>query len=154
VCVSILPDGSLNEDSRRMLKEVGVWMRRNGEAVYGSRAWTIPGEGDMVDGKLKMLPGGALARRHANFKFGPQDFRFTVGKNGALYAFCMTAPPPGTQLKCKSLGTDANYYGRPVKSVRLLGHEGELQWKQEPDGLAITCPAEMPFATSITFKIE
>jgi alpha-L-fucosidase len=154
ICISILPDGSLDAGSLKMLKEVGVWMRRNGEAVYGSRAWTIPGEGEMVNGKLKMLPGGKLERRHADFKFGPQDVRFTVGKNGALYAFCMTVPAPGAQLKIKSLGTDAKYYGTPVKSVKLLGHDGELQWKQEADGLTITCPAEMPFATSVVFKIE
>jgi alpha-L-fucosidase len=154
LCISILPDGSLDEGSQKMLKEVGVWMRRNGEAVYGSRAWTIPGEGELVNGKLKMLPGGKLERRHANFKFGPQDFRFTVGKNGALYAFCLTVPAPGTPLKIKSLGTDAKYLGRSVKSVKLLGHDGELQWKQEADDLAIACPAEMPFATSIAFRVE
>ena len=154
LCISILPDGSLDEGSRKMLKEVGVWMRRNGEAVYGSRAWTIPGEGELENGKLKMLPGGKLERHHANFKFSPQDFRFTVGKNGALYAFCLTVPAPGTQLKIKSLGTDAKRLGHPVKSVKLLGHDGELQWKQEADGLAITCPATMPFATSVAFKIE
>ena len=154
LCISILPDGSLDEGSVRMLKEVGVWMRRNGEAVYGSRAWTIPGEGEMVNGRLKMLPGGKLERRHANFQFSPQDFRFTIGKNGALYAFCMTVPAPGTQLKIKSLGTDAKYLGQPVKSVKLLGHDGALQWKQEADGLAITCPADLPFATSIALKIE
>jgi alpha-L-fucosidase len=154
VCVAILPDGSLDAGSRKMLKEVGVWMRRNGEAVYGSRAWTIPGEGEMVNGKLKMLPGGKLNRQHASFKFSPRDFRFTVGKNGALYAFCMTVPAPGTPLKIKSLRTDAKYFGHPVKSVKLLGHDGELEWKQEADGLAITSPAEMPFATAIVFKIE
>jgi alpha-L-fucosidase len=38
--------------------------------------------------------------------------------------------------------------------VKLLGHEGPLQWKQEADGLAITCPADMPFATAVTFCIE
>jgi alpha-L-fucosidase len=154
ICISILPDGSLDEGSLKMLKEVGVWMRRNGEAVYGSRAWTIAGEGEVTNGKLKMLPGGALKRQHAEFKFSPQDYRFTVGKNGALYAFCLTVPAPGTPLKIKSLGTDAKKLGQPVKSVKLLGHEGELQWKQEADGLAITCPAEMPFATSVVFKIE
>jgi alpha-L-fucosidase len=154
VCISILPDGSLDAGSLKMLKEVGVWMRRNGEAVYGSRAWTIPGEGEMVNGRLKMLPGGKLERRHADFKFSPQDFRFTIGKNGALYSFCMTVPAPGTQLKIKSLGSDNKNLGQPVKSVELLGHDGALQWKQEADGLAITCPAEMPFATSIALKIE
>ena len=154
LCISILPDGSLDDGSQKMLKEVGVWMRRNGEAVYGSRAWSIPGEGEIVNGKLKMLPGGKLERRHADFRFDSQDFRFTIGKNGALYAFCMTVPAPGTLLKIKSLGTDAKYFTRPVKAVTLLGHEGEVQWKQEADDLTITCPAEMPFATSIVFKIE
>ena len=110
--------------------------------------------GGRSNGKLKMLPGGKLERRHADFKFDSQDFRFTIGKNGALYAFCMTVPAPGTQLKIKSLGTDAKYFTRPVKTVTLLGHEGEVQWKQETDGLAITCPAEISFATSIVFKIE
>jgi alpha-L-fucosidase len=38
--------------------------------------------------------------------------------------------------------------------VRPLGYDGELQWKQEASGLAITCPADMPFATSVVFRIE
>lgn len=154
LCISLLPDGSLDEGSQKMLKEVGVWMRRNGEAVYGSHAWKIPGEGEIVDGKLKMLPGGKLERRHAEFKFDSLDFRFTVGKNKALYAFCMTVPEPGKQLKIKSLGKDSKNLDKPVKSVKLLGHEGKLTWKQEADGLVITCPAEMPFATAVVFKIE
>lgn len=154
LCISLLPDGSLDEGSKKMLKEVGVWMRRNGEAVYGSHAWKIPGEGEQVDGKLKMLPGGKLERRHAEFKFEIQDFRFTVGKNKALYAFCMTVPEPGKQLKIKSLGKDSKNLDKPVKSVKLLGHVGKLNWKQEADGLVVTCPAEMPFATAVVFKIE
>lgn len=154
LCISLLPDGSIDEGSQKMLKEVGVWMRRNGEAVYGSHAWKIPGEGEQVDGKLKMLPGGKLERRHAEFIFETQDFRFTVGKNKALYAFCMTVPEPGRQLKIKSLGKDLKNIDKPVKSVKLLGHEGKLNWKQEADGLVITCPEKMPFATAVVFKID
>ena len=154
LCISLLPDGSLDDGSLIMLKEVGEWMRRNGEAVYGSRAWKIPGEGEIVDGKLKMLPGGKLDRRHAEFKFNSSDFRFTIGKNKALYAFCMTVPEAGTQLKIKSLGTEENKLGHSVKTVELLGYNSKLQWKQEADGLVIICPTEMPFATSIVFRIE
>jgi len=154
LCISILPDGSLDEGSLKMLKEVGIWMRRNGEAVYGSRAWTIPGEGEQVDGKLKMLPGGALNRRHAEFKFDAQDIRFTIGKNGSFYAFCMNVPAPGAQVRIKSIGSNAKSLNKPVKTVKLLGHEGKLTWKQEAYGLVITCPTKMPFATSIVFKID
>ncbi len=152
--IPIRPDGSLEEECIKMLKELGVWMKRNGEAVYGSHAWKIPGEGDMVDGKLKMLPGGALQRKHAEFKFDAQDIRFTVGKNGSLYAFCMNVPASEAMVKIKSLGTDASYFGKEVKSVQLLGYSGKLNWKQEADGLAITCPKEMPYSTSVVFKID
>jgi len=152
--IPIRPDGSLDEDCIKMLKEVGVWMRRNGEAVYGSHAWTIPGEGEMVNGKLKMLPGGGLGRKQAEFKFDTQDFRFTIGKNDALYAFCLTVPSPGFNLKIKSLGTEAKYLSHPVKTVKLLGYNGKLEWQQQADGLSITCPAAMPFETSIVFKLE
>ena len=154
LCISILPDGSLDEGSMNMLKKVGTWMKRNGEAVYGSHAWIIPDEGEQINGKLKMLPGGSLNRKHAEFKFDAQDIRFTVGKNGALYAFCMNVPAPGMQLKIKSLGTDAKQFNKPIKDVKLLGYAGKLQWKMEADGLAITCPEKMPFATSVVFKVD
>jgi alpha-L-fucosidase len=154
LCISILPDGSLDQGSMSMLKEVGVWMHQNGEAVYGSRAWIIPGEGEMVNGKLKMLPGGKLGDTHANFKFSSQDFRFTIGENGSLYAFCMTVPEPGAKLKIKSIGTDAKNLDKPITTVKLLGYDGKLEWKQKADGLVITCPGKMPFVTSIVFKIN
>jgi alpha-L-fucosidase len=154
LCISILPDGSLDEGSLKMLNEVGVWMHRNGEAVYGSHAWIIPGEGEQVNGKLKMLPGGALNRKHAEFKFNAQDIRFTIGKNGSFYAFCMNVPTSSAQVRIKSLGTDTNALKKPVKKVKLLGYGGTLKWKQEKDALVITCPVKMPFATSIVFKID
>ena len=154
LCISILPDGSLDEGSLKMLKEVGVWMRRNGEAVYGSRAWKIPGEGEIINGKLKMLPGGKLTKKQADFKFDTHDFRFTVGKDNALYAFCMTVPAPGSVLKIKALATDSNYLGKTIKTITLLGYKGKLKWKQEADGVSITCPSKMPFETAVVFRVE
>jgi alpha-L-fucosidase len=66
----------------------------------------------------------------------------------------MTVPSPGMELRIKSLGTDAKYWSQPAKTVKLLGYGGELQWKQETSGLTITCPVEMPFETSIVFRVE
>ncbi|MBC8096229.1 MAG: alpha-L-fucosidase, partial [Akkermansiaceae bacterium] len=143
LCISLLPDGSLEPGCVQMLKEVGVWMRRNGEAIYGSHNWVIPGEGELVNGQLKMLPGGKLGKRHAEFKFSPQDFRFTVGKGGALYAFCLTVPPAGSQLRITSLGKDANRFGKAIQAVKLLGHDGSVNWEQQGDALVITCPTSM-----------
>ena len=154
LCISLLPNGSMNEESQKMLKEVGNWMRINGVGVYGSHAWVIPAEGEMINGKLKMLPGGKLGSRQAEFKFNAQDIRFTIGKNNKLYAFCMNVPAPNTQIKIKSLATDAKHYGKKVKTVKLLGYKRKLKWKETADGLIIKCPKNMPFATAVTFEIE
>jgi alpha-L-fucosidase len=155
LCVSPKPDGALDEGSTQMLKEVGVWMRRNGAGIYGSHAWSLLGEGDQVEGKLKTLPGGKLGKEQAAFTFGPRDFRFTVGKDGALYAWCMTVPAGGTELRIKSLGLDSNLLGHPVNSVTLVGGGTDpLDWQQESQDLVIHCPADMPFATAVGFKIN
>ncbi len=152
--IAMLPDGSLDQGSIKMLKEVGNWMHKNGEAVYGSHAWKIHGEGNLVNDKLKQLPGGALTKKQADFRFDTQDFRFTVGKNGSLYVFCMNVPLGGETIKIKSLGTNSKYLDKAIQSVKLLGYKGKLKWKLEADGLSITCPKKMSFATSIVFKVE
>jgi alpha-L-fucosidase len=154
ICISLLPDGSIDDGSKRMLDGVGEWMRRNGEAIYGSRAWEIPGEGQMEKGQLRKIPGGKLGRGQADFKYATEDFRFTVGKDGALYAFCMTVPAPGAELKIKSLGAAAKRRNQPVKSVTLLGSNGAVKWEQQADALVINCPDEFPATTAIVFKVE
>jgi alpha-L-fucosidase len=154
ICVSLLPDGSLDEGSQQMLKEVGVWMRRNGEAIYGSRAWKISGEGQEDKGSLRKIPGGKLGKSQADFQYGPQDFRFTSGKDGALYVFGMSVPAPGTEVKITSLGAGSKDFGKPVKSVKLLGCDEMVNWKQESDALVIIYPDPLPFKTAVTFKIE
>lgn len=152
VCISLQPDGSLDDGSRAMLQEIGRWLSVNGEGIYGSHAWKILGEG--ADGKIRLLPRGQLGRTQAQFAFTPQDFRFTVGSNGALYAYCLTVPPAGSQVKIASLGTGAANRDTPVKSVSLLGSDAALMWRQTPEGLVIQCPPEMPFKIAVGFKIE
>lgn len=44
--ISPRADGTIPEDQQRVLLEVGAWLKRNGEAVYGTHAWTRFGDGD------------------------------------------------------------------------------------------------------------
>jgi alpha-L-fucosidase len=103
---------------------------------------------------LKMLPGGALGQKHAAFKFTKEDFRFTTGKNGSIYAFCMTAPKAGTELKIKSLGGGQPYLDKAIKIVSLVGYKGKLKWRQESDGLIIEYPSKTPYLTAVVFKVD
>ncbi|MDE6742059.1 MAG: alpha-L-fucosidase, partial [Muribaculaceae bacterium] len=152
--ICLLPDGSIEPECVRMLEEVGNWMARNGEAVYGSRAWHKLGEGVEKDGKLRKLPGGKLGKNHAEFQFSPEDFRFTQGKNGSLYAFCMTVPEGGTDLMIKSLA-NGEKEAPEINDVKLLGYDNPLKWAQTESGLSLTLPADLSdYKSALVFRID
>jgi alpha-L-fucosidase len=155
VNISLKPDGSLDDGSLQMLREVGQWMKINGEAVYGSRAWVKFGEGRRdKKGSLKTLPQGQLGKDQANFHFASSDFRFTQGADGSVYVFALAAPHPGVHLKVASLGATAGLLTAPIHSVTLLGSSEKIDWRQDADGLSIVCPAHLPSRIAVTFKIQ
>lgn len=163
VCISLTPDGDLDAGNQRLLREVGAWLRINGEGIYDSTGWRIIGEGaTVVDAnrtnqppRLKTPPGGGgMGQAHADFTFSEQDFRFTVGKDGSHYAWCMTLPKPGATLRIKSLGTDAKLLDGPIKSVTLLGSKAKLDWNQTADGLVIQYPKSSKLKMAVGFKIS
>jgi alpha-L-fucosidase len=151
VCVSQQPDGSLDEGSRDMLKGIGDWLRVNGEAIYGSKAWVTFGEGRDDVGNIKTLPEGKLGSKQADFPFGADDIRFTVGKDGSLYAIAMAVPKG--EVRVKSLGSDSKLLDKKITSVALLGSNTKLDWKQEPDALVIQPVAKWPCQHAVAFKI-
>lgn len=123
--IPMRPDGSIEDECVTMLEALGDWMEINGEAVYGSKAWVTPGEGETHDGRLKKLPGGGLGRHHRDFKFDAQDIRFTVGKNGANYAFCMNVPEDNQVIRIKSMGRRANHPDS-IKRCVVAGIPGQI----------------------------
>jgi alpha-L-fucosidase len=127
-----------------MLLEIGRWLKINGEAIYGSRPWKIFGEGptQVVEGSF------ADTKRKA---FTGQDIRFTT-KERRLYAIDL-AWPENAKLVVKSLAQIHGQKQGNVKSVRLLGHSGKLDWKQSTEGLVVTLPARRPCEHAFAFEI-
>ena len=60
-------------------------------------------------------------------------------------------PGDGARVEMKALGSGS--LGAEVKGVELLGHAGELRWKQNADGLAVTLPGEKPCDHAVAMKI-
>lgn len=145
------PDGSMDVACHEMLHEVGEWMRVNGDGIYGSSAWKVLGEGK--DGKLNTLPGGRIGQWQADHVFYNTDFRFTVGKDGTLYAWCMTVPKAGDKLTIASLGTNKGLFDKKIRSVELMGTEQSVDWKQNADGLEIVYPDSVDLKTAVGFRI-
>lgn len=67
-----------------------------------------------------------------------EDVRFTVGKDGSLYAIILGLPQKAITIK--SLGTEAA--GQKIKGAKLLGSSEMVQWKQTSEALMLEPPKE------------
>jgi alpha-L-fucosidase len=82
--------------------------------------------------------------------FTGQDIRFTA-QGDTLYAIALAWP--GEQLTVKSLGKSALLWDGEVGSVRLLGHEGQLEWSRDESGLTVKLPDHKPCEHAFALKI-
>ena len=110
-------DGTIPEGDRKILTELGEWMKVNGEAIRGASPWRISKEGPTED------KDGSFSEEAKNYT--EEDLRFTVN-HGDLYVFLMKPPKDGVvrirSLTRKSLQGEASYLGH-IRRVDLLGVE-------------------------------
>lgn len=137
-------DGTIPDHEQQMLREIGAWLKINGEAIYGTRPWHKFGEGPTH------LTTGSFSDAKKP-QFTAEDFRFTT-KGKVLYAIALAWPDEG-KLLIKSLGKNCALDPK-VSSVRLLGHKGRLRWEQNGAGLLITLPETAPGNFALTLKIQ
>jgi alpha-L-fucosidase len=136
-------DGTIPDQARSILLEMGQWLKTNGEAIYGTRPWKVFGEGP-----TEVLKGGFTDRKQKPFT--GQDIRFTQ-KGDSLYAIALAWP--GATMTVKSI-TTANLNNRKIRDVRLLGYGGKLGWKQTPGGLVVSMPSRPPGKFAYALRID
>jgi len=129
-------DGTIPDEEQQILREMGGWLKMNGEAIYGTRSWTKFGEGPTV------VEDGTMKNDTDNHQqeFVPADFRFTR-KGSTLYAIGLVWPKGGGSISIKSFASGQT--NLTIKSVSLIGHAGLLKFEQDQDGLRVVLP-EMP----------
>ena len=142
--VPIKADGTLDEETTNILKDIGTWLKVNGEAIYGTRPWYMFGEG-----KTNEIPHHVI---ESPYTF--RDIRYTT-KGDTLYALVLDWPNNGREVIMEFLAPGNARVGS-VENVTLIGHEGELEWRQYGDGLEVKFPEEKPcefaYALKINFK--
>jgi alpha-L-fucosidase len=136
-------DGTIPDEARTVLLQMGAWLKTNGEAIYGSRPFLVFGEGPTK------VASSALDTDIQHFT--PADIRFTTN-NGVLYAVALGWPTNG-ELQIHTLYRNAPYLPGAVCSVSLLGTAGALKWTQQNDGLHIQLPATAPDEPAFAFRI-
>ncbi|MBI2704255.1 MAG: alpha-L-fucosidase [Actinobacteria bacterium] len=118
------PDGSIPDEQQVPLRGLGIWLDRNGDAIYGSRPWTVPA-GNTSEGT---------------------PLRFTA-RDGAVFAILVEAP--GTQ-RLHVRDVDAS----GVTDVRLLGVDEPVSWTVTDGRLEVTLPDRLPVSPAHTFRLS
>lgn len=120
-------DGTICDEEKAVLLEIGKWMEINGEAVYGS----YPFEVCAYEGK-KYKNGSFKEYK----KYTVNDYCFTA-KPGKIYVFPMTKKAVKT-LKIKSLRkANENGIRYKIKRIHILGHNEDLKFEQDEKYLTI-----------------
>jgi len=137
-------DGTIPEEVQQVLRDVGSWLKVNGEAIYGTRPWRIYGEGPTK------VTEGAFHDTDTQ-SYTPEDFRFTT-KAGVLYAIEL-AWPSHREAVIHSVGNGAAG-AQSVESVVLLGSDSRLSFQEQPDGLHIQVPENAAGKYAYAFRIR
>ncbi len=166
--ISPRADGTIPQEQVNVLLAIGRWLEVNGEAIYSTRPWVQFGEGPIADkvaaSMTKLRAAGFVGRLNGQNMAGegvgggglprgggykPQDIRFT--RNGdTLYAIVMAWP--NDPVVITSLANGKHVQGK-VETVQLLGHDSNLEFTQDGDGLKVKFPAEKPCDYAYALKI-
>ena len=138
-------EGLFPEESIKQLKEIGDWMKINGESVYGTTKWRVNHEGPY---KIEMKSTTDREKEGFNVGFTSQDFWFSQ-KGNIVYATALKWPE-GKDILIKSFAGPED----KISKVSLLGSKSKLKWKQDSEGLKVSLSDKHPHEKGYVLKVE
>ncbi|QVY66069.1 alpha-L-fucosidase [Polaribacter sp. Q13] len=139
------PDGSIPKEMAYLLEEMGAWLDVNGESIYGTRPWTVFGEGPT------RLPEGGHKVEKIKIVYKNTDIRYVKKGDKLLYATVMDAPKVVTVLK--ALSTDLGALNSKIEKIELLGSNEKVEWVRDERGVVIEAPNNLPTKYAHVYKI-
>lgn len=136
-------DGTIPDEQRAVLAQLGGWLNTNGEAIYETRSWVAYGEGPS-----QMDQGGHFTER---VDYTAKDIRFTT-RGDVLYVIALGTPENALIIESLAEG-DERFIGS-ITSVKSLNCNYVQSLKRSADGLEITLRPEAPKQLDYAFKIE
>jgi len=130
--LNVGPDGlgKIPPESVANLLKVGEWLKINGEAIYGTKPWDVDHEGPT---DIAMKGTSHRGEGGITFDFKSNDFWFTA-KGDNIHVIALARPTNGS-ISVQALK------GQKIESIRLLGHSGEITWKESDGSIDMQLPA-------------
>ena len=134
-------DGTVPAEYKKPLLEMGAWLKICGESIYSTRPYSVFGEGPELSQQRQQ-------HDHHTVYTG-EHIRYTRSKDSnTLYAIALDWP--GKQMVLKLLSaTDVDR----IQAVQLLGVDGDLLWRQAPQGVEIDLPARPNYGMAYPLRI-
>ena len=146
--VPLRGDGSLDEKELVVVEGIADWMKVNSEAIFGTRPWTVFGEGPASEAAAPLNAEGFNEGKGKPFT--AEDKRFTT-KDGVIYVIVLGRPDGAVRVR--SFGRDAKLLQGEVTSVSRLGSAAPLEWTRNTDALVISAAAIPPDQHTVVFKV-
>ena len=137
--------GEPDADEITFLNELADWHAVNGEAIKGTRPWTVYGEGPSTHAKK------IGAYQFSQIEYGPADIRFTT-KGETLYAIALGWPADG-KIRIASLAENSPNYPGHIGKIELLGSKSDIAWTRGSNGLELQMPDAPPGKYAYSFRI-
>jgi len=143
--ISPMADGTIPENQKQVLLEMGEWLSKYGEAIYETRPFVEYGEGPT---QMQKVGGFSRMKR----QYGPQDIRYTR-KGNTVYALMLRWPGANTAITMEMFGQGGLAEDIKVSKVSMLGTRERIQWERQAEGLVVHTPSKKVDDMAVVFKL-
>jgi alpha-L-fucosidase len=134
--IPVRGNGTIDEKERKIVEEIGAWMKQNSSSIYGTRPWKVFGEGPAQEAAATLSAQGFNEGKGKAFT--AEDIRFAV-KGEALFATALGLTEDG-KIKIRSLHKDGELYSRQIHKVEWVPTGQSLSFERTYDALIVTLP--------------
>lgn len=147
--VSPMANGIIPQDQQDGLLKMGDWLKKYGEAIYGTEAWYTFGEGPTKE------PKGHFKNHQAfmKLKYTNKDVRYTT-KDYNIYAIILGELEAKKSLLFEAFAKDSIHDMTSIEKVSFLGSDEKIEWSiSEEKGLSVKAPSKVIDEMATVVKI-